>query len=139
MPAEFIVTPQEIEACCQGALHPLAVRGLEFFNAGDYFEAHEELELAWRDERGPVRELYRGVLQIAVAYYHILRGNYPGAVKMFVKSRVWLGPFPDCCRGIDLRQFREDYGRVEALLLSAGPGGMERIDRSLMKPIHYQT
>lgn len=139
MPAEFNVTPQEIAECCQGALHPLAVRGLELFNAGEFFEAHEALELAWRDERGPVRELYRGVLQIAVAYYHILRGNYPGAVKTFVKSRTWLGPFPDRCRGIDLRQFRADYGRVEALLLSAGPHGLERIDRSLMKPIIYEV
>jgi hypothetical protein len=109
------------------------------FNAGEYFEAHEALELAWRDERGPVRELYRGVLQVAVAYYHILRGNYPGAVKMFVKSRTWLGPFPDQCRGVDLLRFRQDYHQVEALLLAAGPLGLEQIDRSLMKPIHYQV
>jgi uncharacterized protein len=139
MPAEFIVTPQEIEACCQGELHPLACSGFELFNAGEYFEAHEALELAWRDERGPVRELYRGVLQVAVAYYHILRGNYPGAVKMFVKSRTWLGPFPDQCRGVDLLRFRQDYYQVEALLLAAGPQGLEQIDRSLMKPIHYQV
>lgn len=138
MPAEFIVTPQEIEACCQGVLPPLARSGLELFNAGEYFEAHEALELAWREEQGPVRELYRGILQIAVAYYHILRGNYPGALKMFVKSRTWLAPFPDQCRGVDLLRFRQDYRRVEALLLAAGPLGLEQIDRSLMKPIHYQ-
>lgn len=139
MPAEFIVTPQEIEACCQGQLHPQAVIGLELFNAGEFFEAHEALETAWRDEAGPVRELYRGILQIAVAYVHILRGNYEGAVKVFVRSRTWLDPFPDSCRGIDLRRFRQDYRRVETLLLAAGPLGLEQLDRSLMKPIHYQN
>jgi uncharacterized protein len=137
LPADFIVTPQEIETCCQGELHPLAIRGLELFNAGEFFEAHEELELAWREERGPVRELYRGILQIAVAYLQIERGNYAGAVKMFIRSRTWLGPFPDTCRGVDLLRFRQDYQRVEALLLSAGPRGLDRIDRSMFKPIHY--
>ena len=138
MPTEFIVTPQEIETCCQGQLHPLAVSGLELFNAGEFFEAHEALELAWREEQGPVRELYRGILQIAVAYLHILRGNYTGAVKMFIRSRTWLGPFPDTCRGIDLKRFRQDYQRVETLLLASGPRGLELIDRSLMKPIHLE-
>lgn len=138
MPGEFEVTPQEIEACCQGKLHPLAISGIELFNAGEFFEAHEALELAWRDEPGPVRELYRGILQIAVAYLHIERGNYPGAVKMFIRSRTWLVPFPAACRGIDLLHFRQDYGRVEALLHEVGPRGLDRIDRSLFKPIHYE-
>ena len=137
MSQEFVVTPEEIDCACQGALPPLAVRGLELFNRGEYFEAHEELELAWREERGPVRELYRGILQIAVAYYHILRGNYRGAVKMFLRSRTWLGPFPDRCRGVDLYSFRRDYTRVEEALLRLGPDRINHFDRGLMKPVAY--
>jgi predicted metal-dependent hydrolase len=133
----FDVTPEEIERACQGELPALVLRGLELFNQGEYFEAHEELELAWRAEREPVRELYRGILQIAVAYYHILRGNYPGAVKMFRRSRTWLRPFPGRCRGIDLAAFRVDSGRVEAELLRLGPEGLDRFDRGLIKKIHY--
>ena len=49
---------------CQGPLHPQAVYGMELFNQGRYFEAHEALEAAWRDESGPVRDLYRGILQV---------------------------------------------------------------------------
>jgi hypothetical protein len=107
------------------------------FNQGNYFEAHEELELAWREEKGPVREMYRGILQVAVAYYHILRGNYRGAVKMFARTRTWLGPFPDSCRGIDLAGLRKDYYRVEAELLRLGPDHMQYLDRTLMKPVQY--
>jgi uncharacterized protein len=84
-----------------------------------------------------VRELYRGILQIAVAYYHILRGNYPGAVKMFFRSRTWLDPFPDQCRGIDLAQFRRDYRRVEEALHRLGPEHLAHFDRSLLKKIPY--
>ena len=137
MEREFNVTPEEIECACLVELPPLAVSGLELFNHGEYFEAHEALELAWRDESGPVRELYRGILQISVAYYHIIRGNYPGAVKMFAKSRVWLAPWPDQCCGIDLAGFRRDYTRVEEALRRLGPDRLELIDRGLMKPIVF--
>jgi uncharacterized protein len=137
MSAEFVVSPQEIACACQGTLPPLVVRGFELFNQGAYFEAHEELELAWRAETGPVRELYRGILQVGVAYYHILRGNYPGAVKMFFRSHTWLGPFPDTCRGIDLASFRADSARVEEALDRLGPYGLDRFDRGLFKPIRY--
>lgn len=138
MASEFIVSAEEIACACQGELHPLARKGLDLFNAREYFEAHEELELAWREEPGPVRELYRGILQIAVAYYHILRGNYRGAMKMFLRSRTWLAPFPDSCRGVDLKQFREDFRKVENALREGGPKKLPALDRGLLKPIHYQ-
>jgi predicted metal-dependent hydrolase len=138
MSTEFEVSPEEITCTCQGRLPALAVRGLELFNAGEYFEAHEALELAWREETDPVRELYRGILQIAVAYYHILRGNYRGASKMFLRSRTWLEPFPNQCRGVDLAHFRADFARVEEMLHQLGPDRIAHFDRALMKPIHYE-
>lgn len=138
MSEEFIVSPEEIACACQGSLPPEVIHGLELFNLGAYFEAHEELELAWRAEYGPVRELYRGILQIAVAYLHILRGNRRGAAKMFLRSRTWLDPFPGTCCGIDLAGFRQDYTRVEQALQRPGSDTLSSFDRSLMKPIHYQ-
>jgi predicted metal-dependent hydrolase len=134
---KFPVTPKEIDCACQGELPIQVVNGLELFNQGEYFEAHEVLEDAWREEPGPVRELYRGILQIAVAYYHLLRGNYTGAVKMFHRSRTWLEPFPDRCRGIDLARFRQDYIQVEDQLHRLGPDRLRHFDRSLMRPIRY--
>jgi uncharacterized protein len=133
----FPVSPEEIDCACQGNLPDRVLSGLELFNQGEYFEAHEVLEAAWRAEPGPVRELYRGILQIAVAYYHILRGNYIGAKKMFIRSRTWLDPFPDRCRGIDLAGFRQDYARVENQLQSLGPDMLRHFDRGWMKPIQY--
>ncbi|HWQ84409.1 MAG TPA: DUF309 domain-containing protein, partial [Anaerolineales bacterium] len=64
---------------CQEPLHARARKGLELFNAGEYFEAHEELEAAWNADPGPGRALYQGVLQVAVAYLQIERGNPDGA------------------------------------------------------------
>jgi predicted metal-dependent hydrolase len=139
MDAEFHVTPEEIEDACRDPLPPLVLRGLELFNEGEYFEAHEVLETAWRAEPRPVRELYRGILQIAVAYYHIQHGNYRGAVKLFLRSRTWLSPFPAQCCGIDLARFRQDYTRVEDTLTRLGPDELQHFDTSLFKPILYRA
>ncbi len=122
---------------CIGSLHPQAIIGLKLFNAQEYFEAHEALETAWREEPGPVRELYRGILQVAVAYLHIQRGNYIGARKMFRRCRPWLDLFPNECRGINLGQLKHDYLAVESHLVRLGPNALHNFDLDQLKPIIY--
>ena len=122
---------------CQGTLHPKAMEGLHLFNEGKFFEAHEELETAWRDETSPIRDLYRGILQIAVTYLHITRGNYDGAVKVYGRSLKWLKDWSDVCRGIHVKKLRRD---AEILMQEVTRLGKERIsefDRSLFQPIQW--
>jgi uncharacterized protein len=130
-------TPAEIQAASQGPLHPDAVKGFHFFNARQFFEAHEELETAWRDERGPIRDVYRGILQVGLAYYHILRLNYRGAVKMFQRCHEWLDPFPDLCRGIDLSQLRRDVEIAEAELHRLGPDHLPEFKQTFIKKLVF--
>lgn len=130
-------TSQQIEQALTGELHPIALKGIQAFNAGDYFMAHEDLETAWRDERGAVRDVYRAILQIGLGYYHIQRGNYRGAVKMFQRCRQWLDPFPDACRGINLAQLRADMMRAEAELLRLGPDRLRAFNPILMRPVRF--
>lgn len=125
----------------------MVIGGLERYNRGEFFEAHEELETAWREERGPVRELYRGILQIAVAYVHLERGNFVGATTMLARAWVWLKPFLDyaqectrgtCC-GIDLAGLFASSKRVEEEILRLGPEKMRWLNRGLIEPIRYTT
>ncbi len=116
-----------------------AIQGIALFDAGQYFEAHEALETAWREERGPIRDLYRGILQVAVGYYHIQRGNYVGARKMFKRSRRWLSQFPEEVAGIDLAQFHADFELVEAALVRLGPDHVDALDRSMFKPLPWKA
>lgn len=118
-------------------LPPLALEGVEAFNAGQYYDAHESLERAWMDESRPIRDLYRGILQISVAYYHIQGGNYWGALKMFLRSLQWLAPLPDCCQGIDVEQLRQDAKIARQALEHLGVGRIGEFDRHLLKPILY--
>lgn len=123
---------------CASPLHPHAAQGLRLFNAGKYFEAHEALETAWLEEKGRIRDLYRGILQVGVAYLHITRRNYNGAIKVHGRSIKWLKDFPPVCRGIHVEGLRRD---AEAALDEVRRLGIERIgefDRSLLKPVTWQ-
>ena len=53
--------------------------GLEAYDAGDFFEAHELLEPAWMgtDDLAE-RNLIQGVIKVAAAYVHSVRGNPAG-------------------------------------------------------------
>lgn len=118
-------------------LHPQAIKGIRSFNAGQYFEAHEELETAWREETGEIRDLYRGILQIAVSYYHIQRGNYAGAVEMHRRAQKWLAKWNDVVLGIDVAQLRLDFDAAIGELTRLGAENMSQFDTALLKKITF--
>ncbi len=124
-----------LEAGCEGELSALALKGIALFNQHEFFEAHEELEHAWNEEPGPARELYRGILQVAVAYLQITRQNYNGTLKMFLRMRQWLDPLPDQCRGVDVARLRADALAARAELEQLGPERIGEFDRRLFKPL----
>src|ERR1044071_2058507 len=107
-----LLMTESIDDLCNAPLHPRAADGIRLFNAGEYFEAHEALENAWNAEPGKVRDLYRGILQIAVVYLHITRENYDGAVKVYARSQRWLKDWSDICRGIRVEELRQNAATV---------------------------
>jgi len=122
---------------CRAKLHPAAAEGLRLFNRGEYFEAHEALEEAWNAERGPVRDLYRGILQIGVTYLHITRLNYDGAIKVYGRSLRWMQPWPEICRGVEVGQLRRDAEAVMARVRELGPDRLGEFDHALLKPVIF--
>jgi len=120
---------------CDGPLHPNAILGFKHFNAGEFFEAHEELETAWRAETGEIRDLYKGILLAGVTYLHIKRVNYDGAVKVYRRSQPWLNKWPDNCRGVDVEGIRRDLNVVIAEVRRLGPEHLAEFDLSLLKPM----
>lgn len=126
-----------LKDACQHSLSEIAVRGLEEFNRGEYFEAHESLEDAWNQDQTAGRELYRAILQVAVAYLQIERRNFRGAMKMFLRLRQWIDPLPDMCRGVNVAQLRSDALQVHEALKALGPEHINEFDHSLFAPVLY--
>jgi len=75
---------------------------VEQFNRGDYYDCHDTLEALWRDERAPLRDLYKGILQIAVGLYHESRGNRRGALRLLDSGAALCAPFAPAALGLDL-------------------------------------
>ncbi len=122
---------------CDGVLPPKAIEGLKLFNEKKFFESHEELESAWRDEKGSIRYLYQGVLQVAVAYFHITRGNYEGAVRMRERSMKLLKDYPDVCRGIQVGKLKNDLDAVIQEVKRLGTERINEFDQSLFKDVEW--
>jgi uncharacterized protein len=126
----------ELDCQCRETLPPLAQRAVEEFNAGAYYIQHDYFEKQWMAESGPVRELYRAALQVGVAYYHIMRGNHSGALRMLQRSMQWFSILPDVCQSIDVLRLRDDANRVRAALQTMNPAEIHSFDRTLLQPIH---
>lgn len=122
---------------CDQPISEQARAGIELFNERKYFEAHEELEAAWMADASEARELYRGILQVGIAYLQIERGNYRGAIKMLFRARQWLHPFPKTCRGIDVERVRQDADRVYAELVRIGESQILDLDRALFGKVWF--
>ena len=65
--------------------------GLEAYERGDFFEAHELLEPAWMGTSDLAeRALYQGLIKIAAGYVHAVRGNPIGVARNLRGARTHL-------------------------------------------------
>jgi hypothetical protein len=119
---------------CSEPLPAGVIHGLEEFNAGQYFEQHETLELVWRAELRPIRDLYRGILQIGVACLQIERGNPRGALKLIDRGTRWLQPFRPNCQGVEVDRLLEDTERLRIAISKS-----DLIEHTLFPKVYFRN
>jgi predicted metal-dependent hydrolase len=91
--------------------------GLQLIRAGEYFEAHDELEDEWREAPAEERDFLQGLVHVAVAWLHAERGNRPGCERQLGKALRRLDSYPRVHRGVDLELVREDVDRAREIVL----------------------
>ena len=95
--------------------------GVELFNRGLYWEAHETWEQAWiPDRRGPDRGFYKGLIQVAAGCLHYQRGNRRGALNKWRSGADYLRPYLPRHGGLDLSSLVELTDANLRLLEAAG-------------------
>jgi predicted metal-dependent hydrolase len=94
------------ERCEVSDLAQALVLAAERWDAQRYFEAHELLELAWKEGPAHGRELWKGVIQVAVAGVHLQRGNVEGARRLLERALGRLERQPPATHGIDVAALR---------------------------------
>jgi uncharacterized protein len=138
---------------------PELLRAVEQFNQRDYFECHETLEAMWNVERDLARaftkaataagqrpgtdvycdNLYKGILQVGVGCYHLLRDNHRGATTKLQSGADYLEPFQPRCMGVEVGQLIGDARRLYDAIVAAGPDRLRDVDRSLLPIIQLTT
>ena len=126
-------------ARCGDGPSPELLVAVAQFNTREYFECHETLETLWNAEHGAIRTLYKGILQVGVGCYHLLRGNYRGATIKLQTGADYLEPYAPHCLGIDVATLIADARRLRSAIVAAGPESLRSVDLALLPHIHVTS
>jgi len=136
-------------ACCHQAPPAALLQGIEQFNHREYFECHETLEELWNQERASMRRqvahsvveitgcdnLYKGILQVGVGCYHLLRHNYRGATVKLQSGADYLEPYAPVCMHVQVGQLISDARSLCAALVALGPDHFTEVELALLPQV----
>lgn len=106
------------------------LQGIALFNQRRFYEQHEVIEHEWHAERGPIRRLYQGILQIGVGFHHALDGNWRGAVSLLTDGIAKVSGFQPEARGIDTRALVAEAQACLDEIVALGPDRLDAFDAS---------
>jgi uncharacterized protein len=96
-------------------------RGIELFNRGQFWEAHEAWEHEWMpDRKGPEAGFYKGLIQVAAGCLHYRRHNRRGAVNKWTSGADYLRPYPPVHRGVRLAELVRAVDGLLAAMATEG-------------------
>ncbi len=89
------------------------LEGVDRFNRGEFFEAHDFFEELWMEESNTGDEtFYRTLIHASVGCYHLRNKNFRGAKSQFLKCLGRLGQLEESDRRIRFDLLRRD---IEAM------------------------
>lgn len=128
-------TPSEETLGCRDEPNDRVSQGVELFNQGRYYEAHDALEETWFADKRPCRDLYQGLLQLGIALHHIEQDNYRGTDKMLLRAASKFQRLPSPCQGMDVAELLEQSRTLRQTLLAMGPDQINQFPRQLFPTI----
>ena len=81
--------------------------GLSQFNKQEFFACHETLEKIWLNQEGGTKELLQGLIQLSVAYHHMLTGNSKGALRLLKRGLPRVAKYRPAALGLALSDLCE--------------------------------
>jgi uncharacterized protein len=96
--------------------------GLEAIRSGRFFDAHEELETAWRAATDEERDFYQGLVHVAVAWYQAGRGRPIATARQLEKAARRLARYAPAHRGVDVADV---LAQVEEARATVAAGSLE--------------
>lgn len=94
--------------------------GVREFQQGKFYECHDTLEALWIEAQEPNKTFFQGILQIAVACYHLGNQNWRGAVILLGEGIRRLSPYQPDYGNIDINTFLDTSSALLSHLQAAG-------------------
>jgi predicted metal-dependent hydrolase len=102
-------------------------QGVEQFNQHQFYACHDTLEALWMEAAEPQRTFYQGVLQIAVALYHLESANIRGAMILLGEGANRLRPYQPSYASIDVTELLTRSAALLTRLQQANPEQAQQI------------
>ncbi|PIG90730.1 DUF309 domain-containing protein [Gloeocapsopsis sp. IPPAS B-1203] len=96
-------------------------QSVEQFNTRQFYACHDTLEALWMEASDPEKTFYQGILQLAVALYHLGNSNWRGAVILLGEGTNKLQRYSPTFGGIDVEELIDSSCQLLTQLQQAGP------------------
>lgn len=114
---------------------PILLKGIQQYNDGYFFEAHETWEELWLQSPMPIRNFLQGIIQMSAAFVHLMRHEYPGTVGLLGAALEKLEGFPADYMGIDVARLVAEARRAHEELAALGQDRFEEWDQGRIPQI----
>ncbi len=100
-------------------------QGVAEFNHREFYACHDTLESLWMEAIDLDKKFYQGILQIAVACYHLGHYNWQGAVTLLGEGVHRLIPYQPAYKDIDVSKLVADSHHLLRQLQQIAPDDVE--------------
>ncbi len=102
-------------------------KGVDEFNRQAFYDCHDTLEAIWMTAETAEKPFYQGILQIAVAFYHLGNRNWRGGAILLGEGITRLRRFEPIYENIQVDSLVDQAVDWLTLVQSAGPEGLEAL------------
>lgn len=120
--------------------YELLQKGITEFNQGEFYACHDTLEAIWMEAEYDEKPFYQGILQIAVAFYHLGNLNWRGGAILLGEGLGRLRKFEPVHQQVDVARLVDDAFDWLSRVQEAGPEGLPELMVDLPIPfpiIHW--
>ena len=114
-------------------------KGIDLFNEGKFWHAHEAWEEVWKRHSEDERLFLQGLIQAAAAYHQLTTdGNYRGLLNNFEKARAKLDVFVPEYLGVSLGSLLLSIQNAKVAALKLGEENIQEFEKNLIPKLQYQ-
>jgi uncharacterized protein len=111
-------------------------QGVREFQQGQFYECHDTLEALWIEAREPNKTFFQGILQIAVACYHLSNNNWRGSVILLGEGIRRLVTYQPEYIGLDIEHLVNTSADLLEHLQRIGPERVQEYSLQTTDPIY---